>query len=198
MVLASHIIFTVYGFWLPNDPRGSWSDFVRSWELFRFGGPATKTDERRSHAWDSHDVARRQAAKAALRYDPVQFTGIQAACVARGFARAIEESEYRVFACAILPDHCHLVVARHATLAERIIGHLKTRATQALVSAGLHPFAQFKGKDGRFPSVWTHRGWKVFLDSRDVIFSAIEYVEQNPVKEGKREQHWKFVTTRDV
>src|SRR5256885_9336243 len=33
----------------PNDPRGSWSDFVRSWELFRYG-PATKTTERRSLA----------------------------------------------------------------------------------------------------------------------------------------------------
>jgi hypothetical protein len=43
MILASHVIFSTYGFWLPNDPRGSWSDFVGAWELFRFG-PATKTD----------------------------------------------------------------------------------------------------------------------------------------------------------
>ena len=37
MILGSHVIFSAYGFWLPNDPRGSWSDFVGSWELFRFG-----------------------------------------------------------------------------------------------------------------------------------------------------------------
>ena len=37
MVYASHVIFCAYGFWLPNDPRGSWSDFVGSWELLRFG-----------------------------------------------------------------------------------------------------------------------------------------------------------------
>ena len=37
MVRAYHAIFTTYGFWLPNDPRGSWSDFVRSWELFKHG-----------------------------------------------------------------------------------------------------------------------------------------------------------------
>ena len=42
MVLAYHLIFTAYGFWLPNDPRGSWSDFVRAWELF-ITGKATKT-----------------------------------------------------------------------------------------------------------------------------------------------------------
>ena len=32
-VLAYHLILTNYGFWLPNDPRGSWSEFVRAWEL---------------------------------------------------------------------------------------------------------------------------------------------------------------------
>jgi hypothetical protein len=40
MVLASHVIITAYGFWLPNEERGSWSDFVRSWELFKNFGPA--------------------------------------------------------------------------------------------------------------------------------------------------------------
>jgi len=54
MVRAYHVIFIAYGFWLPNDPRGSWSDYVRSWEIFRHG-PATKTDLRRSHARDEHD-----------------------------------------------------------------------------------------------------------------------------------------------
>jgi hypothetical protein len=28
MIRASHVIFGAYGFWLPNDPRGSWSTFV--------------------------------------------------------------------------------------------------------------------------------------------------------------------------
>ena len=35
MIIAYHVIFGMYGFWLPNDPRGSWSDFVAAWELFR-------------------------------------------------------------------------------------------------------------------------------------------------------------------
>ncbi|MBL7220222.1 MAG: hypothetical protein ISS69_08915 [Phycisphaerae bacterium] len=54
MVRAYHVIFSTYGFWLPNDPRGSWSDYVRSWEVFRYG-PATKTVPRRSHGRDEHD-----------------------------------------------------------------------------------------------------------------------------------------------
>ena len=33
MVRWYHLIISAYGFWLPNDPRGSWSDFVGAWEL---------------------------------------------------------------------------------------------------------------------------------------------------------------------
>ena len=51
MVLASHLIISAYGFWLPNDPRGSWSDFVGSWELLKFG-PATKVNDSRNYAKD--------------------------------------------------------------------------------------------------------------------------------------------------
>ncbi len=60
-VLAYHVIFGAYGFWLPNDPRGSWSDFVAAWELFLAGGHATKTTTRRSVA---RALARRGGAAA--------------------------------------------------------------------------------------------------------------------------------------
>ena len=102
MIRAYHAIFTAYGFWLPNDPRGSWSRFVGSWELFRFG-PATKTDARRSVAAKPHDHASRRAAKRALKFPPVRFDGRQALSISGGFATAIAEHGYRVFACSILP-----------------------------------------------------------------------------------------------
>ena len=87
MILAYHSIFGAYGFWLPNDPRGSWSEVVRTWELLRFG-PATKTTERRSLAWDEHDQELRLRAKAALKFPPVEFTGAQAKAIGDGFAAA--------------------------------------------------------------------------------------------------------------
>ena len=59
-VLAYHLVFTSYGFWLPNDPRGSWSDFVRSWELYWYGG-ATKVTTRASLARREHDRDLRRA-----------------------------------------------------------------------------------------------------------------------------------------
>ena len=191
MVIAHHVIFTAYGFWLPNDPRGSWSDFVRSWSLLRYG-PATKTDERRSVARMPHNRQRRLEAKLALKYEPVLFTGLQAKSVSIGFRHAIEESKYRVMACSILPAHVHMVLERHDHSAELMIGHLKTRATQQLIADGWHPFAEMRGEDGRLPSVWTRRAWKVFLFSAEDVDRAIRYVRENPVKEGKKTQDWSF------
>ncbi|MEX2215722.1 MAG: hypothetical protein WD768_16545 [Phycisphaeraceae bacterium] len=85
-VIAYHLILTAYGFWLPNDPRGSWSDFVRAWELFRFGGPATKVNTRRSLAHQPHDRAKRKELNDHLARPPVLFNGLQARAIARGFA----------------------------------------------------------------------------------------------------------------
>src|SRR5689334_1621201 len=142
MALAYHVIFTAYGFWLPNDPRGSWSDFVRSWELYRFG-PAThapsRSDDalfngvasrrasgpRKSVARSPHSYAQRQAAKSALKYPPVSFTGQQCLAIAHGFKDAIRRSHFKLYACSILPEHVHLVVARHTYHVEKIRDQLK-------------------------------------------------------------------------
>jgi hypothetical protein len=117
-VIAYHIILTNYGFWLPNDPRGSWSDVVRSWELFLAGGPATKVETTRSLAGVPHDQRRRQRAKAALARPPVVFTGEQALAVANGFGRFVRRSEVTVLACSVLPRHTHLVIDRPPYSAE--------------------------------------------------------------------------------
>lgn len=46
MVLASHVILGAYGFWLPNDPRGSWSTFVGAWDLYRCAPSAGSVSRR--------------------------------------------------------------------------------------------------------------------------------------------------------
>src|SRR3954470_6486294 len=109
MVQWYHAIFTAYGFWLPNDPRGSWSTFVGSWELLKFGS-ATKTAERRSLAHNPHDARLRREAKQALKYPPVRFDARQRDAIAAGMAQACAESLIVVPACAIGHDHVHAVV----------------------------------------------------------------------------------------
>src|SRR5437870_4239525 len=112
MVRWYHTIFSAYGFWLPNDPRGSWSDFVHAWELFRFGGPATTVSQSRSYAHDPHDVSFRRAPKEHLKFRPARFESAARASIARGFERACEEFGLLVRACAIGFDHVHLVSER--------------------------------------------------------------------------------------
>jgi len=179
------LIFGAYGFWLPNDPRGSWSDYVRKKELLEFGN-ATHVETKDSVACLSHDTALRYNAKQVLQFPPVVFDGIQARAVGCGFARAVRESHYLVLACAILPAHVHLVVGVHTNPPKRIIGHFKGRATQYLNQEGIHPM-------GNQVSPWSQKGWAVFLDTEDEVLHAVEYVNQNPIKEGLPPQHWKFV-----
>jgi REP element-mobilizing transposase RayT len=163
MVLASHLIISAYGFWLPNDERGSWSDFVGAWELLRFG-KATKTNERHSLACQPFDPTRRDGAKAALKYPPVVFNGPQARAIARGFAKQIERSSLVIWACSILPDHIHLVVQRHRHSVETISNLLKGAATRRLGEEGIHPLSTYRTRSGRFPKAFSRGEWKVFLD----------------------------------
>jgi REP element-mobilizing transposase RayT len=190
MILGYHLIISNYGFWLPNDPRGSNSDFVRSPDLLRYG-KATKVTTRRSVAGKPHDAALRRAAKSALKHSPVSFTGIQARAVGRGIADYVGRSGVTVWACSILPEHTHLVIARHTYSIEQMANLLKGAATTQLLAEGLHPFAR---QGGRVPTCWARRERKVFLDSPKAILRSIKYVEDNPLKEGKPRQHWAFVT----
>ncbi len=192
MILAFHVIFCAYGFWLPNDPRGSWSDFVWAWELLRFG-KATTTDTRRSVAGAAHDRAQREAAKAALKYPPVKFDGHQAVSIAKGFREAIMEGGYRVHACAILPEHVHLVIGWHERDIRRIVSHLKAKATMQLRAYGRHPLAMFADDQGDVPTPWARKSWDVYLFTAADVRRAMGYVENNPMKEGKQPQHWPFV-----
>lgn len=191
-VLAAHIIFTAYGFWLPNDPRGSWSDFVGSWELLKFG-TATQVATRASMAHRSHDRNLRLSAKRALKYPPVQFSGTQARAVGRGFAQAAGESGYVIHACSILDDHVHLVIAAHLRFYEQITGHLKGRATQQLGIEDLHPLTKHVALSRNPPSPWAEGLWKVYCFDRKHVRNAIRYVEENPMREDKSPQHWRFV-----
>jgi hypothetical protein len=197
LCIGYHLIVTAYGFWLPNDPRGSWSEFVRAWELQRFG-PATKVDDRRSVARKPHDRKLRLEAKRALVRRPVEFTGVQARAISRGFGDHVRRTGIAVHACSILPTHAHLVVGRDPVTIYQISRLLKGSATTELNREGLHPFADAPFQNGALPTPWTRHEWACFPFSLDDVRRAIRYVENNPLKERKRAQRWDFVTPFDV
>ncbi|CAN5389109.1 hypothetical protein BH10PLA2_BH10PLA2_12930 [soil metagenome] len=191
MVHAYHLIWGTYGFWMPNDPRGSWSDFVASWELARFG-KTSKTIDRATVDMDRWDNWREQT-KRSLKYPPVEISGNQAKLIDEGFGDAVRKSGYEIWACSILPQHVHMVLARHTYSAEIATNLLKGAATTSLVIAGAHPQTKYRTSNGKRPSLWSLGQWKVFLDTEDSIVNAIRYVEENPIKEGKPIQKWSFV-----
>lgn len=188
MVLAYHLILSFYGFWLPNDDRGSWSDRVTKYELQRFG-PATKVTTRYSLADKPFNPARRQAMRSVLDHPPVRLDGKQARVIASGFAHACHEAAYHALACAIMPNHIHLVIARHHRPIEKITAHLKSRATQKLNQANLNPLPR---------SPWARGHWVVYLNREQQIKNAIRYANKNPIKDGLKPQHWKFIKPHTV
>ncbi|MBI3469445.1 MAG: transposase [Planctomycetes bacterium] len=197
MIHGYHVIWGTYGFWLPNDPRGSWSDvFVYSWELARFGRSTKSID--RVDVEPEHYAVWRAEARKALKYPPVTLSGHQALAASEGFGRFAQKSRLAVWACSILPEHVHLVLGRHRYKIEQAANLLKGEATRRLLEKELHPMKQFqKSEQDRLPSVWGENQWKVYLDSEEAIEKAIRYVEENPVRENKPRQHWSFVTAFD-
>jgi hypothetical protein len=137
-VRAFHLILTCYGFWLPNDPRGSGSTMVWS-ELLRDFGPPTYVDSKASVVKRAHDADLRRAAKRALKHPPVRFTGVQARAVARGFRLELAKQNVDCFACAIMHDHAHLVVTRPSGSIEDLAVDPKAASVHELFEEGIHP-----------------------------------------------------------
>jgi REP element-mobilizing transposase RayT len=195
VVHAYHVIWGAYGFWLPNDPRGSWSDFVYSWELARFGR-ATKSMERVEIAPPEY-AAWRAAATKALKYPAISLSHQQVEAVADAMGAFVLKSGLCVWACSILPQHVHLVMRRHRYKIEQAANLLKGAAQRKLIEAGLHPLSAYRNRQGRIPSMWADKRWKVFLDRESAIENAIRYVEANPEREGNPRQNWPFVERFD-
>ncbi|MGC8561208.1 MAG: transposase [Phycisphaerae bacterium] len=189
-IVATHCIWGAYGFWLPNDPRGSGSSYVGSHALWNAGGDATLVQTDRSVAGKQHDFNLRIAGKAALQKPAMRFNPEQIAAIADGFAAAVTISHYKLHACAIMPDHVHVVLGHPPDLASKIVAHLKSFGTKELNRRGLNPYATLPGRDGQ--RIWADRFRHVFLTTADVP-RCVQYVRDNPIKAGLPRQEWKFI-----
>lgn len=186
IVIAHHLIWTAYGWWLPNDPRGSTSravacDVIAELGELHFG--RRKVQPPAYIMKDFHDRARE-----VLKYPLLKLSPEETLAVAEGFSIAITEHRYTCYACAIMPDHVHILIRKHKHQAEEMIEHLQTASRLRLSTLGLrtpdHP-------------VWASSGWKGFLDHPDEVRRTIRYIEDNPRKWRLPEQHWPFVKEYD-
>jgi REP element-mobilizing transposase RayT len=186
MVAAYHLIWTAYGWWLPNDPRGSSSHEIRSDIIATLGElhygrkiiqPAA-ADLRRFYG------SARQVLKHPLR----TFSDADITFLAESFAKTIDQRHYTCYACAIMPDHIHMLIRKHRDTAEVMIQHCQEMSRLSLITAGYCPAEH---------PVWGGPGWKVFLDSQDDIKRTVRYIEDNPRKANQPTQCWPFVKPYD-
>ncbi len=112
MVVGFHLVWTAYGWWLPNDPRGSWSEEVRVEAIgalgeAHYGRKLTqpKSEELRRFYEQARDV---------LKHPLLSLTDEQIPLVGASFEKVIAERKYTCYACAIMPDHVHLLIRKHA------------------------------------------------------------------------------------
>ena len=186
MVIAHHLIWTAYGYWLPNDPRGSTSktiacDVIAELGALHYGRKKVQPSAREVKEF-------RQQAKTVLKYPLLAFKVSDFAVIADGLADATGQQNYTCYACAIMPDHVHALIRKHKHHAEEMLDNLQESSRLRLRTVGArqldHP-------------VWGGPGWKVFLDTPTGIRRTIGYIEGNPPKWRLPRQNWPFVKSYD-
>src|SRR5258708_36119811 len=184
MVVGYHLIWTAYGWWLPNDPRGSSSHEIRVERLedlgdLHYGRKRIQPPSRELRAFY-------ERAGGLLKHPLLTFNEDDFPTIADGFRRVIEEQRYTCYACSIMPD-VHMIIRKHKHSGEAMIYNLQQRSKELLLVD--------QRRDVGHP-VWGGPGWKVFL-SVDDIRRVIQYVEDNPIKIGLPVQRWDCVKQYD-
>ncbi|MFO0805011.1 MAG: hypothetical protein U0791_18050 [Gemmataceae bacterium] len=187
MVIAYHLIWTAYGWWLPNDPRGSGSTQVNSSRLIDLG----ELHHGRKRIQPSGRTVREFYEKAAplLKHPLLSFDEPARAAIAVAFEEEIDKQNYTCWACAVMPDHVHILIRKHKHLAEDMVANLMEASRLRLIEQG--------HREQSHPTWIDATGWKVFLDTPDEIRRTMRYIELNPVKIRLPEQKWPFVTAYD-
>jgi hypothetical protein len=182
VILASHLVLHGYGHWLSNDPRGSGSDETRKDELKELG----EIHRGRKRVQPPRKELKAFYRKAAplLEHEPVWFDARMRVVIAGAIGDAARKYGYTLWALSVCSNHAHGVVRTHRDRSEVIWQRLADASRDALRNAQLVP----KGHP-----VWSHRPYKVFLYTADEVNGRIDYVEDNPEKEGLPQQHWDCV-----
>src|SRR5581483_2539944 len=108
MVIGYHLIWTAYGCWLPNDPRGSSSHALREEKL----SPLGNVHEGRKQIQPPSSEIRTfyKQADDLLAHNRFLLSEEDIALVAASFASTIRDRGYSCCACALMPDHVHLLI----------------------------------------------------------------------------------------
>jgi REP element-mobilizing transposase RayT len=187
LVIAYHLIWTAYGTWLPNDPRGSGSTKISSRLVAELGELHFGRKTIQPSSRELRDYYKR--ADGMLQFPTARFDEAARDEIATAFGHVITTRKYTCYACAIMPDHVHIVIRKHRDTAEEMMDALRSASRDRLLGSQFgcyeHP-------------IWSGGlGWKVFLDHPDDVWRTIPYVEKNPQPLELPVQRWPFVKAYD-
>jgi REP element-mobilizing transposase RayT len=187
LVIGYHLVWTAYGCWLPNDPRGSGSTAVRNERVAELGEVHPGRKRVQPSGQEVH--AFYQQATPVLQHPLLTFDAVARDEIGRAFGQVIEKLCYTCWACAIMPDHVHLLIRKHKDRAEDMVAELQTASRDRLIEVGMrsvdHP-------------TWTGgTPWMDFVDHPDRVRDLIAYIERNPLPLRLPLQKWPFVKVYD-
>jgi REP element-mobilizing transposase RayT len=183
MVFGYHLLWTAYGWWLPNDPRGSMSKEVLAPNIIDLGELHYGRRKLQPAGWVLNEF--RKAAALVLKHEILRFAPEEVTAIAEAFAKVVNDNNYTCYACAIMSDHIHLLIRKHRHKAEQMIENFQFESLNRVAYCGMRPIAH---------PVWGGPGWKVYLDSVGDMRRTVRYIEQNPERIGLPRQSWEFVT----
>src|SRR5882757_9319102 len=112
-IIAHHLIWTLYGHWLPNDLRGSGSSELHD-EKFASLGPIhhgrkpAREQPTRKELREFH-----RQAEPLLNFTRFWIDDAKRQAIRNAIAGIVAERKYTVWACAIMSNHVHMVIRRH-------------------------------------------------------------------------------------
>ena len=186
MVAGYHLIWTVYGAWLPNDPRGSTSSEIRAPHLEELG----ELHHGRKKIQPCSAIIRKfyVDAKKKLKHDLLSFNDEEVQILAAVFEQVIQQERYTCYGCALMPDHVHILIRKHRDRAEDMIAKLQETSWERIMETKRRPSDH---------PVWGGPGWKVYLETAADIERTIRYIRANPLKARLPAQTWAFVKEYD-
>ncbi|WP_425398372.1 hypothetical protein [Aeoliella sp.] len=187
-IVAHHLIWTLYGHWLPNDPRGSGSEQMRDAKLDSLGPIHQGRKPKQLQPSRSELKQFQRSAGSLLTHHKFWISHKHRGKLAESVAATVDRRNYTAWALAILSNHMHMVLRAHRDNATEMWRQVADRARMDLREmadiADGHP-------------VWSERPYAVFLYSEADVRSRIRYVERNPEKEGLEPQVYEFVKAYD-
>jgi REP element-mobilizing transposase RayT len=182
-MIACHLVWTAYGWWFPNDIRGAWSKEVWAPTLRQLG--TTEQLGRRSLQPTAAQLKNYLlSAQRYLKYSPTTLDAKAREKVANEITAHATLHNYKICALAVMPDHVHVVVARHTHTYQRIVNAFKSVSARALrrylglaASPATRNGIRAAGGTANRTPVWSRGYWVRYLDTEQTLASAIAYIE---------------------